>query len=66
MQVVDGEGRAVEMTVQEAVQQVVDNSKAIEEAVESHLHGKVQDEDGDGQPDDETLYLNTGKDGIVI
>jgi hypothetical protein len=64
--VVDGEGQPISMTVQEAVQQIVNNSEAIEDASESHLHGKVKDEDGDGQPDDETLYLNSGKDSIVI
>ena len=54
VQVVDSDGQKVEMTVQEAVQQIV-------QAQETHLHGGVKDEDEDGQPDDEMLYLNTGK-----
>ena len=62
VEVLDKDGNPMTITVQEAVQQVVDQQTTIEQAMESHLHGEIKDEDHDGQPDQETLYLNSGKD----
>lgn len=53
VQIVDGEGHPMSMTVQEAVQQIVENKSSIE----SKMSGEIKDENHDGQPDDETLYL---------
>ena len=59
--IVNPTGETVEMTIQQAVQEVVNVQTQVETAMETHLQGGVVDEDSDGQPDDETLYLTTGK-----
>ena len=51
-------GEPVTMTVKESVQQVV-------QAMETHLIGSVKDEDEDGQPDGEILYLDTEKNNLT-
>lgn len=66
VEVIDKDGEPMTITVKEAIQQVVEQQTTIEQAMESHIHGGVKDEDHDGQPDNETLYLNTGKDSLTI
>ena len=51
----------VTMTVQEAVANIIKMNDYVEQAEETHLQGGIIDKDGDGQPDDDTLYFNTGK-----
>lgn len=66
VEVLDKDGNPMTITVQETAQQVVDQQTTIERAMETHLHGEVKDEDHDGQPDQETLYLNSGKEKETI
>lgn len=54
----DAEGHPTTMTVQEAVQNVVNVQSAVDHASKTYLTGSVVDEDGDGQPDNETLYFH--------
>lgn len=49
------------ITLQEAAQQVADMQADIEEGKTTHTVAHVEDEDYDGQPDGEVLYLNPSK-----
>lgn len=56
--VLDSEGNPTSMTVQAAVQSLVLLQAEMQEAMETHVTTSVKDEDGDGKPDGEVLYLN--------
>lgn len=52
------EGSPTTITVQESAQQVSNMNGQIKTMMDSYLVGSVVDEDGDYQPDDETLYFD--------
>lgn len=59
--VVDSEGNEHQMTVQEAMQNVVNVQNVMEHIVEDNVTIDIKDEDHDLQPDEETLHIKTGK-----
>ena len=59
--VVDSEGHEQQMTVQEAMQNVLNVQNAVEQIMDGNVTIEVKDEDHDLQPDEETLHIITGK-----
>lgn len=55
------DGQEQTMTVQQAMQNVVNMQSQVSQVVEHNVSWEVKDEDEDGQPDGEILYLTTGK-----
>lgn len=55
--VTDPEGHQETITVSQMAGMVVDINAEVEDARKKHLTGYTEDEDSDGQPDNETLYL---------
>ena len=53
----DGSDKTI--SIKEAVQEVVNLQETVDSAMEEHLMGKTKDEDGDGNPDGDTVYLYT-------
>ena len=58
----DQDGHDVSMTVKDSVQNSVTIKGTVDNLVETSLKGKIKDEDDDGMPDDDTIYLYTGND----
>lgn len=62
MVTVSGEdGKPQQITVQQAVQNVVNMQTQVTNLVDHNVTWEVKDEDEDGQPDGEALYFYTGK-----
>lgn len=57
------DGTEQRMTVQDAVQGLVKMQTSVSQIVEHNVSWEVKDEDEDGQPDGEILYLTKGKKG---
>lgn len=55
--VVEQGGETVNMTVLQAMEKVVETQNTVEKLVNNKISGAIIDEDDDGNPDDETLYL---------
>ena len=55
------DGHEQTMTVQQAIQNVVNMQTQVSQVVEHNVSWEVKDEDKDGQPDGEILYLTSGK-----
>lgn len=55
------DGAEQQMTVQDAVQSLVNMQTSVSQIVEHNVSWEVKDEDEDGQPDGEILYLTQGK-----
>lgn len=55
------DGQEQQMTVQQAMQNVVNMQSQVTQVVEHNVSWEVKDEDEDGQPDGEILYLTQGK-----
>lgn len=56
------DGKPQQITVKQAVQNVVDMQTQVTHVLEHHVSWEVKDEDEDGQPDGEILYINSEKD----
>ena len=55
------DGQEQQMTLQQAMQNVVNIQSQVTKVVEHNVSWEVKDEDEDGQPDGEILYLTQGK-----
>ena len=54
----DSSGYATKEELQEALSQISNIQSTISHAQQTHITSHVVDEDGDGQPDDETVYFH--------
>ena len=62
----DKDGHDISLTVKESMQNTENLKGSVQELEENQMSGSVIDEDPqDGQPDDETLYFDTGKIGVL-